>query len=319
MISKGDLTVNNTISQRDAFLTKVYELMAKDKDVIVMTADMGAPALDKIRKDFPGQFVNIGIAEQNAIAVASGLVLEGKKVFVYAIAAFITLRCLELIRVENAIMDIPLTIVGVGVGFGYESAGPTHFLLEDLAVMRSMPNITIHSITDSIMASKIAEISYDFGHTNYVRIDRHTPPDIYNDNHDFTQGFSVLREGDGIYIISTGIMTHQALKIAEKLNKNGINIGVIDLYTLPINVEPFVETVKLANKLVSLEEHFLPGGLGSSVLEVLNDNCVSIPVKRLGLSIKDGYCYRYGGREDVRNHYKLDEGNIEEEIKSFIG
>ena len=114
-------------------------------------------------------------------------------------------------------------------------------------------------------------------------------------------------------------MTHQALKIAEKLNKNGINIGVIDLYTLPINGEPFVETVKLANKLVSLEEHFLPGGLGSSVLEVLNDNGVSIPVKRLGLSIKDGYCYRYGGREDVRNHYKLDEGNIEEEIKSFIG
>jgi len=319
MISKGGLTVNNTISQRDAFWTKVYELMAKDKNVIVMTADMGAPALDKIRKDFPGQFVNIGIAEQNAIAVASGLVLEGKKVFVYAIAPFITLRCLELIRVENAIMDIPLTIVGVGVGFGYEDSGPTHFLLEDLAVMRSMPNITVHSITDSIMASKIAEISCDFNHTNYVRLDRHTPPDIYNDNYDFTQGFSVLMEGDGSYIISTGIMTHQALKIAERLKESGINIGVIDLYTLPINEKPFVETVKSANKLVSLEEHFLPGGLGSSILEELNDNSISIPVKRLGLSIKDGYCYRYGGREDIRNYYKLDESNIEEKIKGFIG
>jgi len=311
--------VGNKISQRDAFWTKVYGLMTKDNDVIVMTADMGAPALDKIRKDFPGQFVNIGIAEQNAIAVASGLVLEGKKVFVYAIAPFITLRCIELIRVENAIMNIPLTIVGVGVGFGYEDSGPTHFLLEDLAVMRSMPNITIHSITDSIMASKIAEISYDFDHTNYVRIDRHTPLDIYNDNHDFTQGFSVLREGDGSYIISTGIMTHQALKIAERLKESGINVGVIDLYTLPINEKPFVEAVKSANKLVSLEEHFLPGGLGSSILEVLNDNSVSIPVKRLGLSIRDGYCYRYGGREDVRNYYKLDESNIEERIKSFIG
>lgn len=310
--------MNKAISQREAFWTKVYELMKKDRNVILVTADMGSPTLDRIREDLPGQFVNVGIAEQNAIAVSSGLVIGGKKVFVYAIAPFITLRCIEHIRVESAIMRIPITIVSVGAGFGYDDSGPTHFLLEDLAVMRSMPNITIHSITDNIMASKIAEISCNFNNTNHVRLDRHVTPDIYCDDSDFSEGFSVLKKGEDSYVVSTGIMTHQALKIAKKLKEKNVNIGVIDLHTLPINQKPFVKAVRSAKKLISLEEHFLPGGLGSSILEVLNDNKVSIPVKRLGLSIGDGYCYRYGGREDIRNYYKLDEDNIEKRILEFI-
>ena len=310
--------MNKSRSQRDVFWNHVYEIMRGDKNVILLTADMGAPALDMIRKDFPGQFVNVGIAEQNAITVSSGLALEGKKVFAYAIAPFITLRCIEHIRVENAIMNIPLTIVGVGVGFGYDDSGPTHFLLEDLAMMRSMPNITIHSITDNIMASKVAEMSYRIQNTNYVRLERHVTPDVYDEDTDFGEGFSILKDGEDGYIISYGIMTHQALKIAKKLEKNEIQMGVIDLYTIPINEKPFVNSVKSAKRLVTLEEHFLPGGFGSAILEVLNDNNILIPLKRLGLGVKDGYCYRYGGREDIRSYYKLNEANIEKRVLDYI-
>lgn len=310
--------MNKSRSQRDVFWNHVYEIMRGDKNVILLTADMGAPALDMIRKDFPGQFVNVGIAEQNAITVSSGLALEGKKVFAYAIAPFITLRCIEHIRVENAIMNIPLTIVGVGVGFGYDDSGPTHFLLEDLAMMRSMPNITIHSITDNIMASKVAEMSYRLQNTNYVRLERHVTPDVYDKDADFGEGFSILKDGEDGYIISYGIMTHQALKIAKKLEKNEIHMGVIDLYTIPINEKPFVDSVKSVKKLISLEEHFLPGGFGSAIIEVLNDNNILIPLKRLGLSVKDGYCYRYGGREDIRSYYKLNEANIEKRVLEYI-
>ena len=310
--------MNKSRSQRDVFWNHVYGIMGRDKNVILLTADMGAPALDMIRKDFPGQFVNVGIAEQNAITVSSGLALEGKKVFAYAIAPFITLRCIEHIRVENAIMNIPLTIVGVGVGFGYDDSGPTHFLLEDLAMMRSMPNITIHSITDNIMASKVAEMSYRLQNTNYVRLERHVTPDVYDEDADFGEGFSILKDGEDGYIISCGIMTHQALKIAKKLEKNEIHMGVIDLYTIPINEKPFVNSVKSAKRLVTLEEHFLPGGFGSAILEVLNDNNILIPLKRLGLGVKDGYCYRYGGREDIRSYYKLNEANIEKRILEYI-
>lgn len=308
----------NNISQRDAFWNKVYELAKVDKDIVIITADMGAPALDKIRKDISSQFVNVGIAEQNAITIAAGLSLTGKRVFTYAIAPFITLRCLEQIRVGNAIMKIPITIVGVGAGFGYEDSGPTHHLTEDIAIMRAMPNITIHSITDSVMASAFAEISCKMQTANYVRLDRQVLPNIYGKNTDFTKGISVLKKNKDNYIISTGSMTHTALDIANKLEKQKISIGVIDIYTLPINDSLFLEIVKGAKKLISLEEHFLPGGLGSAVCEVLNDNNLLIPVKRIGLPVNKGYCYKYGGREIIRNYYGVDKEAIKRKILDFI-
>ena len=143
-------------TQRDAFWSRVYEAAREDRDIVVITADMGAPALDAFRSDLPAQFINVGIAEQNAVSVGTGLALAGKKVFVYAIAPFITLRCLEQIRVGQGIMGIPLTLVGVGAGFGYEESGPTHHLVEDIAVMRAIPGLTVHSVSDAVMAAEIA-------------------------------------------------------------------------------------------------------------------------------------------------------------------
>lgn len=308
----------NNISQRDAFWNKVCELAKVDKDIVIITADMGAPALDKIREDISSQFVNVGIAEQNAITIAAGLSLTGKRVFTYAIAPFITLRCLEQIRVGNAIMKIPITIVGVGAGFGYEDSGPTHHIIEDIAIMRSMPDITIHSITDSVMASAFAEISCEMQTANYVRLDRQVLPNIYSKNTDFTKGISVLKKNKDNYIISTGSMTHTALDIANKLENQKVSVGVIDVYTLPINESLFLETVKGVKKIISLEEHFLPGGLGSAVCEILNDNNLLIPVKRIGLPVNKGYCYKYGGREIIRNYYGIDKEAIKRKILDFI-
>lgn len=307
----------SNISQRDSFWNKVYEIAKEDRNAVILSADMGAPALDRIRKDLSSQFINVGIAESNAITVASGLSLTGKKVFAYAIAPFITLRCLEQIRVENAMMNIPITIVGVGAGLGYEDSGPTHHLTEDIAIMRSMPNITINSITDSVMASAFAEISYKMKTTNYIRLERKVLPDIYNKNSDFTKGLSVLKESN-YYIVSTGSMTHTAMEIVNNLKKKNINIGLIDIYTLPINSSLFLEIVNGVKKLITLEEHFLPGGLGSAVCEVLIDNNLLIPIKRIGLPVDKGYCYKYGGREVIRSYYGIDRDSIEKKIIEFL-
>lgn len=274
--------------------------------------------MDKIRRDLASQFINVGIAEQNAITLAAGLSLSGKKVFTYAIAPFITLRCLEQIRVEGAIMKIPITIVGVGAGFGYEDSGPTHHLIEDIAIMRAMPNITINSTTDSVMASAFAEVSCKMKNTNYVRLDRQLFPDVYSKNSDFTKGMAVLKESDEYYIASTGCMTHTALNIAKKLEEENIHVGVIDIYTLPIRDGAFIEIVRDVKKLISLEEHFLPGGLGSAICEILNDYNIFIPVKRIGLSVEKGYCYKYGGRDVIREYYGIDADNIEKEIAQFL-
>ena len=243
---KGDkimLIKENKISQRDAFWTEIYKIAKEDKDVVVVSADMGAPALDDIRKDFSSQFVNAGIAEQNATLIASGLSSLNKKVYTYAIAPFITLRCLEQIRVNNSIMKIPITIVGVGVAFGYEDSGPTHHLIEDIAVMRSMPEIDIYSVTDSVMAKQLAHITYESKRSNYIRIERQLCPNIYEDDDKFTEGLSVLVPNTDNVVLATGNMVFVALEIANEINGNGGSLGVIDVYKIPVDEKLLIEKI----------------------------------------------------------------------------
>jgi transketolase len=309
----------NNLTQRDAFWNKIYELARINRDIIVITADMGAPALDNIRRDLGGQFINVGIAEQNAITLAAGLTLTGKKVFVYAIAPFITLRCLEQIRVEAAMMKMPINIIGVGAGFGYEDSGPTHHLIEDIAVMRAFPDITIHSITDNVMAEHVAQqLCLKSFHANYVRLDRKIFPDLYKKNTDFSKGFSVIREGKDGYILTTGCMVHTALDIAIRLGKTGISLGVVDIFTLPINEKLLAPIVKRMKKIITLEEHLLAGGFGSAIGEFLNDHEIDVKFKRLGLPMEKGYCYKYGGREAIREYYGLDIKNLIKKMKGYL-
>ncbi|MBF0567367.1 MAG: 1-deoxy-D-xylulose-5-phosphate synthase [Nitrospirae bacterium] len=308
----------NNIAQRDSFWNKIYEIAAADRDVVLISADMGAPSLDKFRKDLPAQFVNAGIAEQNAVLIGAGLALKGKKVYLYAIAPFITLRCLEQIRVECSIMTIPMTIAGVGAGMSYEDSGPTHHVLEDIAIMRSMPNITIHNITDSVMAGAVAGMSYNIKNTTYVRIDRQVFPDIYAPDTDFTAGASVVKTGKDCYLVSTGCMTHTALQLARRLEERNIHTGVIDIYTFPINEELLIDALRGVKKIVSLEEHFLAGGLGSALGEIIIDNDLPVKLRRLGIGHDKGFCYKYGGREIIREYYGLDKGSLERKVEEFL-
>lgn len=306
------------ITQRDSFFNRLYELMKADRDIVLVSADMGAPALDAIRRDLASQFVNVGIAEQNAILVSSGLALAGKKVFAYAIAPFITLRPLEQIRVQNAMMAVPITIVGVGAGFGYEDSGPTHHLLEDLAVMRAFPHVEINGITDAVMARTLADESLDKTVTNYVRLERQAAPDIYKDGDSFTDGVTVLRQGRDGYIVTTGSLNHTALRLVGELADSGLDVGVIDLYTLPVNLDNFAAAVRDARLLITIEEHFLPGGLGGAVCEALQDLELAIPVKRLGLDPAKGYCYQYGGREVLRSYYGIGYNQLKDRIATLV-
>jgi len=306
------------MSQRDAFWDKVYELARKDSDIVVVTADMGAPSLDRFRKNLSGQFVDVGIAEQQAIAVAAGLTLGGKKVFAYAIAPFISLRCYEHIRVELASMNIPVTLVGVGAGFSYDDSGPTHHALEDISVLRTLPNIRVNNITDTVMASAFAEISCKIDYPNYVRLDRQTLPIVHKENENFTLGFSIIKPGKSNYIVATGNMVQRACEVIKELKTRVSDIGLIDLYTLPINKEYFLKAVRVAKRIITIEEHVLPGGMGSAVCELLADSGILKPVKRIGLDFSKGYCYKYGGRQNIHYLYGLDTKSIAREVKEFV-
>jgi transketolase len=312
----------NDITQRDAFFGRLYEIAKADKDTVIVAADMSAPTLDRFRVDLPGQFVNVGIAEQNAIQIGSGLAIAGKKVFAYAISPFITLRCLEQIRVSNAIMEIPITIVGMGTGLSYCNDGPTHHLLEDIAIMRALPNVRIANLTDNVMARAYADISYRSGTTYYLRLDKDFYADIYADGHDFSAGVDQVEEGTEYLVITSGPMVHSVVEAVRQIKKTkGIaNIGVLDVYDLPLKEGVFTKIVQKAKKILTVEEHFLSGGLGTVVLEALNDHELYMPVRRMGISMRDGYkhCYKYGGREIIRQHCGIDKVSIEKEIRGFF-
>ena len=184
--------------------------------------------------------------------------------------------------------------------------------------MRSMPHLIVNSITDSVMASAVADMSLDMSVSNYVRLDRMSLPDIYREGSDFSKGLAVLKQGD-VYIVSTGAMTHMALEVSEELAKKGPEVGVIDAFSFPIPVDELVKAIDGTERIITLEEHFLPGGLGSAVAEVLADQGIVIPIHRIGLSHEKGYCYRYGGRDEIREYYGLDKPSVAQRVNAFLG
>lgn len=306
----------NKITMRDAFFERLYQVAKVNRNVLVVSADMGAPALDKFRQDLGNQFINVGIAEQNMVTLSTGLALGGKKVFMYAIMPFVTARCFEMIRVDLSLMNIPVTAVGVGAGFGYDDSGPTHHSTEDIALMRSLPNMTILSPSDNVMAAEFAEMTCGITGPSYVRLDRQVLPVLYNDGRDFSRGFTVLKPGKDIWIIGTGYMVHRALEVAGDLSRYSIDAGVIDLYRLkPINVEGLLGAITGPKALVTVEEHLLNGGLGSIMAETLADCGKQIPLKRIG--IEDRYYYAYG-RDHIHSLCKLDKDGLVRTILDWI-
>lgn len=302
---------------RDAFFDAMYDIAQEDKQVVFLTADMGAMSLERFRKDLPKQYINVGVAEQNMVSVAAGLTLGGKNVFIYAIAPFATQRCYEQIKVDLSVMSLPVTIIGAGPGITYNSDGATHHAVQDISIMRALPGMTIFNPSDAIMASKMARICYESDSPAYVRVDKGKLPSLYSPEDGFSAGLSLVKEGRELLIISTGAMVHKAIGIAEKLKEDSIEAAVMDLYRIkPLDESLFLRFATQYKKIVTLEEHSLVGGIGSLVLEILMDSDNTIPVKRFAL--KDNYCKGYGDREWMHTQYGLDDNTIIGSIRAWL-
>lgn len=309
------MQVTDRTTMRDAFFDRLYELASKDRNIVLVSADMGAPSLDKFRKDLAGQYVDTGIAEQNAMLVASGLGLSGKKTYVYAIAPFVTTRVHEFAKLELSLMKCPVTIIGIGAGYSYDDSGPTHHNVEDIAIMRALPNLEILSPSDSIMSAAFADLTARSKSPGYIRLDRKVQRIKYfpSPETDFTQGFAELKQGDRIGIVATGNMVDQALEVSASLPDE--NIGVIDVYRLkPLN-PGLVSALSRYKGLVSLEEHFLIGGLGSLVSELITDNDLPTRLRRVG--VDDQYHYEYGGRQHIQEKMGIGKDAVLEAVEKL--
>lgn len=297
------------IDIRDAFFDELYNLAVKDSDIIFLTADMGAFSLEKFKRDLSRQYINVGVAEQNLVSVAAGLALGGKKVFIYAIAPFLTQRCYEQIKIDLACMRLPVTIIGAGAGIVYNSDGFTHHAIQDIAIMRTLAGMIILNPADSVMAAAAVRIAYNSNAPVYVRIDKGKLPLLYDKKNNFSDGMTVLRTGKDLMIIATGTMVHQSFRVADKLAQYSIDTGIIDLYRIkPINEDLFLTVVKKVKRIATLEEHSIVGGIGSAVSEILADRSMALPLKRIGIA--DKYYSGYGDREWMRKEYGLDIENI---------
>ena len=307
------------IGMRDAFFDGLYPIAQKERDLIMMTADNGAPSLDQFSENLVNQFFQVGIAEAQMVGMAAGMAFEGKKVYCYAIAPFVTTRVHEQVKLDVCAMNLPVVLLGIGAGYGYDVMGPSHHTVEDISIMRALPNMKIHSPADSVCAASLAQLSYEDPAPQYIRFDRAGIPNLYEGKtvDDFRAGLMRVREGHDLYIVATGIMVHQGLKVAEELSKVGIDAGVLDLHRVkPINTELLFEYLDQVEKVVTLEEHLLSGGLGSMIAEIFVDEGITTPLLRIGQ--EDRFVFDYGGREVIWEKYGLDVAAVNERIQKWV-
>jgi len=301
---------------RDAFFDEVCRRAEADRNVIVLSDDMGAMALDRLRQSRPDQFINLGIAEQNAIDLAAGMALGGLRPVVYGITNFVSLRCAEQISVSLSLMNLPVTIVGSGGGLTYSADGPTHQGTQDVGVLRTMPHMNVYNPADAASTAAAARLSLTAGGPCYVRIEKGTVPDLYCAEHDFSTGFSLLERGDEVLFVGTGYATHIARAAARLLRSQGVASGVLDLFRLkPIDFPSLGEALSSARRIAVIEEQCPTGGAFTIVAETLAEAGMVRPVKRL--TLPDVPCFRYGSREWLHRQFELAPECIAEAIRQW--
>jgi transketolase len=315
--------------QRDIFLTELLKIAKNDKNVVLISADMGAPALDLWRTELPEQFFVTGISEQNTINFAAGLSAQGKNVFVYFMACWCA-RCFEQIRYSCAIANNPITILGCGVALGYVPSGPAHEPTEDIAYMRSLCDIEIYSpLNNEFTKNLINAIYCENRKLRYIRLEREYPrrlDDFYTPENPswnswipITSGISLIQTGtsSNTCLISSGYLIDRALKINEMLkNSSRATLSIIDVYKIaPINHSLLYAFTAPYNNIITLEEQTLSGGFGSAICEAYTDLGVKKNILRLGLPQR--YIFDNGTREEVLNANGLSLVDIYNKIDLF--
>lgn len=306
-------------SMRDALIEGIHARMRVDPSLFFVSADFGAPQLDSLRVEFPQRFLNVGIAEQNLINVCTGLALEGRTVFAYLIAPFV-MRAYEQIRVNLAISTtrrpVNVNILGVGAGLSYEVSGPTHHCLEDLAIMRLLPNFHVLSPSDWCVAGDLLDYAIDVRAPKYFRLDGKPLPALPAMK--TAQGYRVLRNGEDVCLVATGFMAHRALEVAELLATSGIQAKVVDVYLVkPVHDEALASEMAGYRLVVSLEEAFgANGGLDSLVTKALR--CLESTPRFLPVSLPDGYTFEVGDRSYLHGLVGLDPSTVAQRVATTL-
>jgi transketolase len=295
---------------RKAFINTLIQVAKTDSNLYLLTADMGYGLVEPFAEKFPKQYINVGVAEQNMIGVATGLALDGKRVFCYSIGNFPTMRCLEQIRNDVCYHNLPVCLVSGGAGLWYGNLGMTHWAVEDIAVMRVLPNMTILSPCNASEMRGLVEGIHEYNSPCYLRMTRETEP---SDNEMFPSNEKPEGSIFSVVIIATGTLAYDAVNAVSILAGYDIQASVINVRVLkPLNQQTILDAIQNARLVITIEEHSRIGGLGSAVAEVLAGMKQHPPLVRLGTG--DEYPDRAMSYEELLKFHHLDVDGIVKEV-----
>ena len=269
---------------RDTVFDALYAILGRDRNAFLVTNDMGALGVDRIRSDFPSQFVNLGIAEQNLISVSAGLASTGKTIFTFGILSHMTARCYEQLRLDVCALDAPVIGIASGAGLAYGVDGPTHHGIYDLGLLRGLPGMQVWNPADARTAGAAVELAYQTKKPALIRLDKETPEPLHAADAPFSAGMQKVRPGRDGLIVATGCSVYRARAAAEILAREGLDVGVLDLFRLkPVDVDHLTEELGQVPAVLSVEEHSAIGGLGSLLAETIAPMAASPRFQSLSL------------------------------------
>ena len=304
---------------RASYISSLIDLAKEDESIFLLVGDVGYGLVEPYAKQFPERFINIGIAEQNMIGIAAGLALSSKTVFVYSIANFPILRCLEQIRNDVCYHNADVKIVTSGGGLIYGALGASHHVTEDIAVMRTLPNMTVVAPGDpaeAVLATRgVAQLSGPC----YLRLGRTADPEVHRAYPAFQIGRAVkVREGSDITLIASGGILYNVVQAAQQLAQQGIEASVLSMHTLkPLDRAAVLSAAEETGAIITIEEHSIIGGLGSAVAEVLAEGeSLNVAFKRMG--VPDEFCSHVGNRDYMLALYSLSMEGIVTSAKNMV-
>lgn len=302
---------------RVTFCDEVYELARKDSRIFAVSADVTHRQFKHFREEFPERFFDTGVAEQNAVGVAAGLCLSGKIPFFSTIATFATTRCYEQIRNDVCYPNLNVKIGGLCSALSYSDLGPTHHSLEDIAVMRALPNMTILVAADRMETRKAVVAAAEHEGPVYIRVGRSEEPDIYQEDYDFQIGKAILlREGNDVTLVGTGLILSEMLKACHELLVQGIEARVINMHTIkPLDKEVILKAATETQAIITMEEHNVVGGLGDAVCQFLAQKGVHTPFETMGF---EDVFLGVGTAPELRRKHHLDSSSIVKKTKEIL-
>jgi transketolase len=302
---------------RDDFVAELAELAATDERVVLLTGDLGYMVLDVFSSRFPERFFNVGVAEQNMVGIATGLAEAGYVPFVYSIATFATMRPYEFVRNGPVLHNLPVRVVGVGGGFDYGHNGITHFALEDYALMRAQPGMTVLAPADSAQARAAVQATRELPGPVYLRIAKQGTP-VPGLNGRFATGrIQLIGEGSDVALIAIGSIAREAQQAAELLAEEGVaaTVAVVSTFN-PSPVEDLVELLSGVSLAISVETHYLNGGLGSLVAETIAEQGLSCRLIRAG--VQDTPRGLAGSQRFLEDRFGLSAGRLAATVQAAL-